>query len=179
MSTFGFLGRSKGIETVINALPDVVSLYPDVVYLVLGQTHPNVKKYCGEEYRDYLKNLAVKNGVAENVIFEDGFFEEDELKNFLLGLDIYITPYLNEGQITSGTISYAVGAGACIVSTPFWHAKELLADGRGKTFAFGDSAELASIICQLLSNPQEIKNIPVNKNNTVCYTQNLLKQLPT
>jgi glycosyltransferase involved in cell wall biosynthesis len=159
MSTFGFLGRSKGIETVINALPDVVAMHPDVVYVVLGQTHPNVKKYCGEEYRDYLKNLAISNGVADNVIFEDGFFEEDDLKNFLLGLDIYITPYLNEGQITSGTLSYALGAGACIVSTPFWHAKELLVDGRGKTFAFGDSEELATTLCELLNNPQEIKDI--------------------
>ena len=159
LSTFGFLGRSKGIETVINALPAIVAIHPDVVYVVLGQTHPNVKKYCGEEYRDYLKNLAKKNGVADNIIFEDGFFEEDELKNFLLGLDIYITPYLNEGQITSGTISYAVGAGACIVSTPFWHAKELLADGRGKTFDFGDSDQLSTLICQLLSNPAEIKDI--------------------
>jgi len=159
LSTFGLLGRSKGIETVINALPAVVAIHPDVVYVVLGQTHPNVKKYSGEEYRDYLKNLAITNGVANNVIFEDGFFEEDDLKNFLLGVDIYITPYLNEGQITSGTLSYALGAGACIVSTPFWHAKELLADGRGKTFSFGDSEALASTLCELLHNPGEIKDI--------------------
>ena len=158
LSTFGFLGRSKGIETVINALPDVVAAHPDVVYVVLGQTHPNVKKYCGEEYRDYLKQLAINNGVADHVVFEDGFFEEDELKNFLLSLDIYVTPYLNEGQITSGTISYALGAGACIVSTPFWHAKELLAEGRGKTFGFGDCEELAVVLNQLLDNPQEIND---------------------
>ena len=156
LSTFGFLGRSKGIETVINALPAVIEKHPDVVYVVLGQTHPNVKKYCGEEYREYLKLLAASNGVANHVIFEDGFFEEDELKNFLLGLDVYITPYLNEGQITSGTISYALGAGACIVSTPFWHAKELLEQGRGKTFAFGESDELATTLIDLLDNPAEI-----------------------
>jgi len=159
LSTFGFLGRSKGIETVINALPEVVAMHPDVVYVVLGQTHPNVKKYCGEEYRDYLKDLAINNGVADNVIFEDDFFEEEELKNFLLGLDIYITPYMNECQITSGTIAYAMGAGSCIVSTPFWHAKELLSDGRGRTFDFGDSDELADTLCHLLSNPDEIKDI--------------------
>lgn len=159
MSTFGLLGRSKGIETVINALPAVVAIHPDVVYVVLGQTHPNVKEYSGEEYRNYLKNLAISNGVADNVIFEDGFFEEEDLKNFLLGVDIYITPYLNEGQITSGTLSYALGAGACIVSTPFWHAKELLADGRGKTFAFSDSEALAATLCELLNNPAEIKAI--------------------
>ncbi|MEN9569591.1 MAG: hypothetical protein RL172_822 [Bacteroidota bacterium] len=159
LSTFGLLGRSKGIETVINALPDVVAQHLNIVYVVLGQTHPNVKKYCGEEYRDYLKQLAIENGVAANVIFEDGFIDEDELRNFLLNTDIYITPYLNKGQITSGTISYALGAGACIVSTPFWHAEELLTDGRGKTFAFGNSEDLASTLCQLLDNPQEIKRI--------------------
>ncbi|MFM2359864.1 MAG: hypothetical protein RLY16_1857 [Bacteroidota bacterium] len=159
MSTFGFLGRSKGIETVINALPDVIAKNPDVVYIVLGQTHPNVKRHCGEEYRDYLKELARKNGVADHVVFEDGFFAEDELKNFLLGLDIYITPYLNEAQITSGTISYAVGAGACIVSTPFWHAKELLEDGRGRTFGFGDSDDLARVLNELLEDPQQIEDI--------------------
>jgi hypothetical protein len=93
------------------------------------------------------------------VIFEDGFFEEEELRDFLLGLDIYITPYLNEGQITSGTISYALGAGACIVSTPFWHAKELLAEGRGVTFGFGDSDDLSVKINTLLNNPQQIKTI--------------------
>jgi glycosyltransferase involved in cell wall biosynthesis len=159
LSTFGFLGRSKGIETVINALPAVVEKHPNIVYVVLGQTHPNVKKYCGEEYRNYLKLLAASNGVEKNVVFEDGFFEEDELKNFLLSLDIYITPYLNEGQITSGTISYALGAGACIVSTPFWHAKELLEDGRGKTFAFGESDELANTLISLLDEPEEVELI--------------------
>jgi len=157
LGTFGFLGRSKGIETVINALPEVVAVHPDVVYVVLGQTHPNIKKYCGEEYRSYLTNLAAKNGVAANVIFEDNFFEEEDLKSFLLGLDIYITPYLNECQITSGTISYAMGAGACIVSTPFWHAIELLGDGRGKTFNFGDSDDLAVTLNHLLGHPQEMR----------------------
>lgn len=159
LSTFGFLGRSKGIETVINALPAVVEKHPDIVYIVLGQTHPNVKRYCGEEYRDYLKQLAIRNGVENHVVFEDGFYPEEELKNFLLGLDIYITPYLNEGQITSGTISYAVGAGSCIVSTPFWHAKELLADGRGCTFGFGDSDDLANVLNDLLDHPERIEQI--------------------
>jgi len=159
LGTFGFLGRSKGIETVINALPDVVAVHPDVVYVVLGQTHPNVKKHSGEEYRDYLTHLAARNGVANNVIFEDDFVEEDDLKSFLLGVDIYITPYLNECQITSGTISYAMGAGACIVSTPFWHAIELLGEGRGKTFNFGDSDDLALTLNHLLSCPQEMKTM--------------------
>lgn len=159
LGTFGFLGRSKGIETVINALPDLVKKHPDVIYVVVGQTHPNVKKHCGEEYREYLKDLAESNGVAKNVVFEDGFFEEEDLKSFLMGLDLYITPYLNEAQITSGTISYAVGAGACIVSTPFWHAKELLAEGRGKTFGFNDSNHLSIVLRSLLSDPDQINRI--------------------
>ncbi|MDO6472355.1 glycosyltransferase family 4 protein [Maribacter sp. 1_MG-2023] len=159
LGTFGFLGRSKGIETVINALPSVVKNYPDVVYIVMGQTHPNVKKHSGESYRDYLKNLAIENGVADYVIFEDGFFEEEDLKSFLVGLDFYITPYINEAQITSGTISYAIGAGACTISTPFWHAKELLADGRGKTFDFNDSDKLSQELCNLLKNPKEADSI--------------------
>ena len=159
LGTFGFLGRSKGIETVINALPKVVEEHPDVVYVVMGQTHPNVKKDSGEEYRDYLKQLAVANNVSENLVFEDGFFDEEDLKTFLQKLDLYLTPYLNEAQITSGTISYAMGAGACIVSTPFWHAKELLENGRGQTFAFGDSEDLAKTVCNLLDNPKEIAQI--------------------
>jgi Glycosyl transferases group 1 len=158
LSTFGLLGRSKGIETVINALPDVVKEHPDIVYVVLGQTHPNVKLYCGEEYRDFLKALAAENGVQDHVVFEDSFVDEEDLKNFLLNTDIYITPYLNEGQITSGTVSYAVGAGACIVSTPFWHAKELLEAGRGRLFGFGNSDALAKELNDLLKNPEEIKN---------------------
>ncbi|GAA3637469.1 glycosyltransferase family 4 protein [Flavivirga jejuensis] len=159
LGTFGFLGRSKGIETVINALPEVIDKHPDVIYIVLGQTHPNVKKHSNEEYRDYLKNLAKTNNVADNVIFEDGFFKEEDIKAFLIESDIYITPYLNEAQITSGTICYAIGAGACIVSTPFWHAKELLADDRGNTFAFNNSDDLAKTLCNLLDNPDKIANI--------------------
>lgn len=165
LGTFGFLGRSKGIETVINALPAVIKKHPDVIYVVMGETHPNVKKDSGEEYRDYLKKLAASNGVSKNLVFEDGFFSEEDLKIFLNRLDLYITPYLNEAQITSGTISYAIGAGACIVSTPFWHAKELLSDGRGKTFPFGDSEILAETLSELLDNPSEIEEIKLNSFN--------------
>lgn len=159
ISTFGFLGRSKGIETVINALPDVVIQNPDLVYVVMGQTHPNVKRHCGEEYRDYLKKLAHENGVASHVIFEEEFIDEEELKTFLQTIDVYITPYLNECQITSGTLSYALGAGACILSTPFWYAKELLANGRGVTFAFGDCEDLAKKLSSLLASPKKINTI--------------------
>ncbi len=170
LSTFGFLGRSKGIETVINALPSIVKKHPNAVYVVYGKTHPNVIKHSGEEYRNYLKTLAENNKVANHLFFEDDFLDEEELKTVLSESDIYITPYLNEAQITSGTISYAVGAGACIVSTPFWHAKELLANGRGKTFDFGESEELANIVTNLLDNPEEIKAI---KKNAFSYGKNM------
>ena len=153
LCTFGLLGRSKGIETVINALPAVLELNKDFVYVVLGKTHPNVKKHCGEEYREFLQAMARQNSVSDNVFFIDEFVDEDMLKQYLLDVDIYITPYLNESQITSGTLSYAVGAGTCIVSTPFWHATELLADGRGELFGFGDKSALSTILCKLLQNP--------------------------
>ncbi|MEI7725180.1 MAG: glycosyltransferase [Bacteroidota bacterium] len=159
MCTFGLLGRNKGIETVIKALPSVVKNHPDIVYVVLGKTHPMVKLDAGEEYREYLKCLADANGLGNHVVFLDEFLDEEELKENLLGVDIYLTPYLNEAQITSGTLAYAVGSGTCIVSTPYWHARELLADGRGKLFDFGDSNKLASVLNGLLDNPAEMKTI--------------------
>ncbi len=157
MCTFGLLGRNKGIETVIKALPRVVKSCPDLFYVVLGKTHPMVKADSGEEYRDYLKWLVDKNGLNNHVLFLDEFLEEEDLKRTLLAVDIYITPYLNEAQITSGTLAYALGAGTCIVSTPYWHAQELLADGRGKLFDFGDCDALASVLLELLANPDKVK----------------------
>ena len=154
--TFGLIGRNKGIETVIKALPAVVQKHPDIVYVVLGKTHPMVKQDSGEEYRDYLKCLVGANGLCDHVVFLDEFLNEDELKQNLLGVDIYITPYLNEAQITSGTLAYAIGSGTCIVSTPYWHARELLADGRGKLFDFGDSNDLANVLNKLLDDPAQI-----------------------
>jgi glycosyltransferase involved in cell wall biosynthesis len=159
MCTFGLLGRNKGIETVIKALPMVVKTHPDIVYVVLGKTHPMVKLDSGEEYREYLKCLAGANGITGHVVFLDEFLDEDELKENLLGVDIYITPYLNEAQITSGTLAYAVGSGTCIVSTPYWHARELLAENRGLLFEFGDSCSLANVLNELLDHPEQIKTI--------------------
>ena len=159
LCTFGLIGRSKGIETVIKALPSVVTAHPEIVYVVLGKTHPMVKLDSGEEYREYLRSLAESGGLCDHVVFMDEFLEEEELKENLLGVDIYITPYLNEAQITSGTLAYAVGAGTCIVSTPYWHARELLADGRGMFFNFGDSHQLADILTSLLDNPQDARRI--------------------
>jgi glycosyltransferase involved in cell wall biosynthesis len=134
--TFGFIGRNKGIETVINALPDVIQKHPDVVYIVLGKTHPNVLRHSGEEYRIFLMRLVKKLHLEKHVMFLNQFIDVQDLFKYLSATDIYITPYLNESQITSGTLSYAVGVGAAVLSTPYWHAAELLADGRGRLFRF-------------------------------------------
>ncbi len=157
--TFGFIGRSKGIETVIKALPEVVKNHPEILYMVLGKTHPNVLRHSGEEYRTFLLRL-VKNLKLENhVTFLNEFIDEQELFKYLYACDIYITPYLNEAQITSGTLSYAVGVGAAVLSTPYWHAAELLAKGRGRLFDFNDSDHLANILTELLEHPQELSEL--------------------
>ncbi len=157
--TFGLISRNKGIETVLNALPPVVKKHPGLLYLVLGNTHPNVLKHSGEEYRNYLIQLAKQNGVADNVIFMKKFVDEKTLFEYLSAIDIYITPYLNEEQITSGTLSYAVGTGAAVVSTPYWHAQELLADGRGCLFDFNNSEQLSDILIDLFDNSEKLKEI--------------------
>ncbi|MEX0681203.1 MAG: glycosyltransferase family 4 protein [Balneolales bacterium] len=157
--TFGLLSRNKGIETVINALPIIVAKHPDLLYIVMGQTHPNVLKSVGEEYRNYLNLLAKKQGIQNNIHFLNSFVTEEILFEYLTACDIYITPYLNEAQITSGTLSYAVGAGAAVLSTPYWHAQELLANGRGRLFNFNDSDELSEILDDLLDHPKKIHTL--------------------
>jgi glycosyltransferase involved in cell wall biosynthesis len=157
--TFGFIGRNKGIETVIKALPKIVEKYPDVIYMVLGKTHPNVLRHSGEEYRNFLQRLVKKLKLEDHVIFLNEFFSQKELFKYLAACDIYITPYVNEAQITSGTLSYALGAGCAVVSTPYWHAEELLADGRGRLFNFNNSNELADIFEELLDNPAGLKKL--------------------
>ncbi|HAF27822.1 MAG TPA: glycosyl transferase [Bacteroidales bacterium] len=157
--TFGFVGRNKGIETVINALPKLVKKHPNVIYIVLGKTHPNVLRHSGEEYRIFLLRLVKSLKLEEHVIFLNEFIDEQYLFKYLYACDIYITPYLNEAQITSGTLSYAVGVGAAVISTPYWHASELLAEGRGKLFDFGDSENLSLILTALLDNPKELNEL--------------------
>ncbi|MBW2544369.1 MAG: glycosyltransferase [Deltaproteobacteria bacterium] len=154
--TFGLLSRSKGIETVIQALPEVVRKHPDLIYIVLGKTHPAVVRVSGEEYRNYLRRLVEKNNLRKHVYFYDSFVSSTELFEYLSATDIYITPYLNKAQITSGTLAYAVGAGAAVISTPYWHAQELLADGRGRLFDFHDSNALAGILNELLDDPSAL-----------------------
>lgn len=157
--TFGILSRNKGIETTIQALPEVVKKHPEVLYLVLGKTHPNVIRQSGEEYRNYLQRMVKSLKLGDHVVFLNEFINQKELFKYLSACDIYITPYLNEAQITSGTLSYAVGVGAAVVSTPYWHATELLADGRGMLFNFNDSKKLASILMELLDHPQVLKDL--------------------
>lgn len=164
LTTFGFIGRNKGIETVIKALPAVIKKHPDVIYMVLGKTHPNVLRHSGEEYRIYLMRLVKTLELEEHVVFLNEFLDVNDLFKYLSTTDIYITPYLNEAQITSGTLSYAIGTGSAIISTPYWHAAELLADGRGRLFNFNDSDELSSIITELLDNPAELRKLK-NKAN--------------
>lgn len=156
LCTFGLLGRSKGIETVIQALAQLHKQHKEFIYLVIGKTHPNVIRDCGEEYRDFLKNLIHEKHLEGHVEFIDSFLSEDQLKDHLLDVDIYITPYLNEAQITSGTLCYAVGAGTCVLSTPYWHASEMLASQRGQIFSFNNSRELAHQLLELFNTPENI-----------------------
>ncbi|OCX54518.1 glycosyl transferase [Mucilaginibacter sp. PPCGB 2223] len=160
--TFGLISRNKGLETMIRALPKIVEKHPDVMYVVLGNTHPGVLKNSGEEYRDGLKRLAAQLNVSQHLTFINKFVSEEELFDYLTAAEIYVTPYLNEAQITSGTLSYAVGAGAAIVSTPYWHATELLADNRGRLFDFKNDEQLANHIIELLSDDDLLAKIRAN-----------------
>lgn len=153
--TFGLLSPGKGIEFMIHALPDIVRLHSDVVYYVVGATHPHCIAESGDDYRLGLHRLAKELGVGDNIVFHDRFLERDELIEIIRAADIYVTPYLNEAQVVSGTLAYAVGAGKAVVSTPYWHAQEMLADGRGRLVPFEDSRALAQQINQLLNCPEE------------------------
>lgn len=150
--TFGLLSAGKGIEYVISALPAILERHPNVVYIVLGATHPNVVAHEGEAYRERLQALAKSLGVEQNVVFYNQFVEIGELQEFIGAADIYITPYLNPAQITSGTLSYAFGAGKAVISTPYWHAEELLADGRGVLTPFADAPAVAAAVDDMLTN---------------------------
>jgi glycosyltransferase involved in cell wall biosynthesis len=150
--TFGLLSPGKGIETMIAAMPDIVAQNPDALYLVLGASHPHCIARNGEAYRHSLVALAEDLGVAGHVRFIDAFFETDDVLDYLAAADIYVTPYLNPAQVTSGTLAYAVGLGKPIVSTPYIHAQELLADGGGRLVDFGDSAGFAKAVNDLLAD---------------------------
>jgi glycosyltransferase involved in cell wall biosynthesis len=153
--TFGLLSPVKGIETMIDALPTVVREHPEVIYIVLGATHPHVKKDEGEAYRLSLQLRAGDLGVGEHLIFHNRFVDLKELCEFLGAADIYVTPYLNREQIVSGTLAYALGSGKATVSTPYWYAEEMLADGRGRIVPFQDADALAEQVNHLLAHELE------------------------
>ena len=148
--TFGLLSPNKGVEYVLKALPRILEHFPNVVYIVLGATHPNELREHGEAYRVSLEMLAKKNKIEKNVIFYNDFVDIESLKEFIGAADLYITPYLNEAQSTSGTLAYAFGAGKAVVSTPYWHAAELLAEDRGVLVPFGDAQAVADEVVGLL-----------------------------
>jgi glycosyltransferase involved in cell wall biosynthesis len=150
--TFGLLSPNKGIEYMLRAVPEILGSFPDFVYLVLGATHPALVREQGERYRLSLERLARNLGIGNNVIFYNRFVELKELTEFIRAADVYVTPYLNPAQITSGTLAYSFGCGKAIVSTPYWHAEELLADGRGVLVPFADPQALAREVTGLLAD---------------------------
>jgi hypothetical protein len=150
--TFGLLSPNKGIEHMLRAMPEILKAFPKFVYIVLGATHPDLVRDQGERYRLSLERLARDLGIKNNVIFYNRFVELKELTDFIRAADIYVTPYLNPAQITSGTLAYSFGCGKPIVSTPYWHAEELLADGRGVIVPFADPQALAREIRGLLAD---------------------------
>jgi glycosyltransferase involved in cell wall biosynthesis len=150
--TFGLLSPDKGIENVIEALPEIAKRFPNTLYIVLGATHPHVKAQHGEAYRLSLESFAQRLGVDANIIFHDRFVTQSELTEFLAAADIYVTPYLKAEQATSGTLAYAVGAGKAVVSTPYAYAREMLADDRGVLVPWRDPTAIAREICELLGD---------------------------
>lgn len=176
--TFGLLSKNKSIEVVINALAEVVKTNPNIVYIVLGATHPHVIKYEGENYRHHLIRLVKKLKLEKNVLFINRFVSNNELFDYLKMCDLYIIPYLGEKQISSGTLIYTMGAAKPIISTPFWYAKEMLADNRGMLFNFKDSEGLSKKINELLENDIKRTTIAQNAFNLAkkCYWPKISKQ---
>ncbi|AFM13065.1 glycosyltransferase family 4 protein [Turneriella parva] len=150
--TFGLLSPAKGIEYAIRALPQIIAAHPQVVYVVLGATHPNLLASEGETYRLSLERLAADLGVSKQVIFYNQYVSSNDLREFIGATDIYITPYISETQITSGTLAYLFGAGKAVVSTPYWHAQELLADNSGQLVPFRDASAIAIAVCRYLED---------------------------
>ena len=156
MLTFGLLSPGKGIEYAIEALPPVVKKYPELMYICLGATHPHVKRHSGEEYRNSLQLRVSELGLTDNVRFINRFVDLKELCEYLGAADLYVTPYLNAAQITSGTLAYAMGAGKAVVSTPYWYAEEMLGDGRGRLTPFREPGPLSEQVLDLLDHPVEL-----------------------
>lgn len=160
--TFGLLSPGKGIEWMIDAMPDIVHDHPEAQYVILGQTHPGIVATHGESYRNELQTRAESLNVQHNVRFVDEFISQAELLEYIRIADVFITPYLNEAQITSGVLSYALGLGKAIVSTPYWHAREALAENRGILVPFKDKVALADRISFLLENHEARQQLQMN-----------------
>lgn len=154
MCTFGLVDRRKGLEYAIAALPPVVERHPDVLYLIVGQTHPDVIRHEGESYRSALRQLADRLGASEHVAFVDRYLPQRDIVDHLAATDVYITPYLDPHQVTSGTLAYAMGAGKAIVSTPYLHAREALAGGRGILVPFRSPDAIGAAVNALLADPE-------------------------
>lgn len=169
--TFGLLSPDKGIEYVMKALPTIINTHPETVYIILGATHPSLVRHDGESYRLKLQYLAEDLGIAKNVIFFNRFVSTEELKEFIGAADIYITPYINEAQITSGTLSYSFGAGKAVISTPYWHATELLCDGKGILVPFKDSDAIANEIIYLIEHETQRHAI---RKNAYMYSREMI-----
>ncbi len=150
--TFGLLSPNKGVEVMIDAMPSILKRRADAMYVVLGATHPNLVMTQGEAYRESLVARVRELGVEDHVVFLDQFVDQATLLDFISMSDVYVTPYLDESQMTSGTLAYSFGLGKAVVSTPFWHARELLADGRGVLVPFGDSTAIGAEIAGLLTD---------------------------
>src|SRR3984893_12583443 len=150
--TFGLLSPNKGIEIMLDAMPGIIKSCPNAVYVVLGATHPNLVRQQGEAYRDGLMARVQELGIEDHVVFFNQFVEQATLLDFISMCDVYVTPYLNEAQMTSVTLACSFGLGKAVVSTPYWHAKELLSDGRGILVPFGDAKALNTEISGLLTN---------------------------
>lgn len=162
LCTFGLLHPGKGIEYVLKALPQVIKAHPDVLYLILGQTHPEVQRRQGEAYRETLERLVADLHLEEHVLFVNRYLTQEELLTYLQMIDIYLTPYLEPQQISSGTLAYAVCLGKTIISTPYLYAQEMLACGRGLLVPFADAASLALALEEVLANPQKALELGQN-----------------
>ncbi len=153
--SFGLLSKGKGIETMLKAMPAIIAADPTVLYIILGATHPSVIKHEGEAYRFSLKHMVKDLGIGDNVMFHNRFVNDEELNNFLCAADIYVTPYIKREQLTSGTLAFAVGTGKAVVSTPYWAAEELLADGRGRLVEFNNPAQMSQAVVELLKDDKQ------------------------
>ena len=153
--TFGLLSPGKGIEVVLRALPRIVTAHPETMYVILGATHPNLLRQEGDAYRDSLERMVEELDLGEHVVFHNRYVSMEELRGYVGAADLYLTPYHDPEQIASGTLAYAVGAGKAVISTPYWHAQEMLADGRGRLVPFKDPDAMALAIHELIEDPSE------------------------